>query len=270
MNQTLEEYLRHFGNYFQDDWDQHLPLAQAAVMTRDATSTGTSPFFISHGYYPEIGNNITDVEETLTLRNPVEIVHNIITKLRSVVKFTQVTISHAQQVQQEIADRKRDPAPTFYIGDRVWLDLRNIKTDRLKKKIAELHVQYTITEAISASAYRLNVPSGIHDVFYVSLLRSVSTDPLPSQVQTDPQPPAIVVEGEEEFELESILEDRVTRGRGRGGLLKRQFLCKWKGYQDLSWTDAVHCEDTAALDSFEQRTGRTIALEPLTLRRRGE
>jgi hypothetical protein len=56
-------------------------------MTRDATSTGTSPFFISYGYYPEIGNNITNVEETLTLRNSVKIVYNIIAKLRSVVEF---------------------------------------------------------------------------------------------------------------------------------------------------------------------------------------
>ncbi len=269
MNQTLEEYLRHFGNYFQDDWDHQLPLAQAAVMTREATSIGTSPFFTSHGYNPEIGNNLMDVEEIPLPRNPAEAAQNVVAKLKAVVEFTQTTMSHAQQIQQDIADKKRDPAPTYHVGDRVWLDLTNIKTDRPKKKIAELHAQYTITEVISGSAYRLKVPLGAHDVFHVSLLRPVASDPLPSQIQTDPQPPPIVIDGEDEYELESILGDRVIRGRGRGGPLKRQFLCKWKGYQDLSWNDAVFCENTSALANFEARTGRTIANEPLILRKGG-
>ncbi len=62
MNQVLEEYLRHFGNYYQDDWDQNLPLAQAAVMTRDAASTGVSPFFLTHGYHPRTGSELTGIQ----------------------------------------------------------------------------------------------------------------------------------------------------------------------------------------------------------------
>ncbi len=118
---------------------------------------------------------------------------------------------------------------------------------------------------ISGSTYRLDVLTGMHDVYNISLLRPVSTDPFPSQHQTDPQPPAILVDGAEEYELEEIIDERVVRGRGRGGPLKRQFLCKWKGYQEYSWNDANNCEETHALDVFEQRTGRQFALVPLTL-----
>jgi hypothetical protein len=265
MNQTLEEYLRHFGSYYQDDWDRYLPLAQAAIMTRDATSTGVSPFFTNHGFHPRTGTEIDIPAGTSTPRNPIEAAQSVIAKLKSVQDFTQTSMTFAQQTQQEVADRKRDPAPTFQVGDRAWLDLRNVTTDRPKKKLAELHAQFTVTEVISGSAYRLNVPTEIHDVFHVSLLRPVASDPLPSQKQTDPQPPAVLVDNEQEYELEEILDVRIVRGRGRGGPLKRQLLCKWKGYQAPSWTDAVHCHDTKALDDFELRTGRCLADEPLAL-----
>ena len=74
MNQTLEEYLRHFCNFNQDDWDDLLPLAQAAVITCIAASTGTSPFFISYGYHLRISDGIelsNDIPSRS--RNPIEI-----------------------------------------------------------------------------------------------------------------------------------------------------------------------------------------------------
>jgi hypothetical protein len=264
MNQTLEEYLRHFCTYYQDDWDAWLPLAEAAINTRTASSTGVSPFFLSHGYHPRLGEGIDfPIDEDHTPRNPIESAQQIISKLRSCVEFAQSTMAHAQQCQQEIHDRRRDPAPTFRVGDRVWLDLRNIQTNRPKKKLSELHSQYKVTEVISGSAYRLDTPPGIGNVFHVSLLRPVATDPLPSQAQDDTQTPPVLIEGEEEWGLEEIVNDRVVRGRGRGGPLKRQFLCRWRGYAELSWTDAVNCEDTVALDKYEEKTGRKVMDEPL-------
>ena len=105
-------------------------------------------------------------------------------------------MAFAQQQQQNIANRRRDPAPTFRIGDKVWLDLRNIRTTRPKKKLAELHGQFRVTGIINGNAYRLDTPPGIHNVFPVSLLRPVSNDPLPSQKQDDIQPAAVEVDHE--------------------------------------------------------------------------
>jgi hypothetical protein len=79
-------------------------------------------------------------------------------------------------------------------------------------------------------AYRLNTPPGIHNVFHTSLLHPVATDPLPSQIQDDIQPAPIIIDSEEEYEIEEILNNRIKRGRGRNGPLKRQFLYKWTGY----------------------------------------
>jgi hypothetical protein len=44
-NQTLEQYLRIFCNYQQDNWDILLPLAEFAYNNALSATTGTSPFF---------------------------------------------------------------------------------------------------------------------------------------------------------------------------------------------------------------------------------
>lgn len=53
MNTTIQEYLRAFVDFAQDDWSQSLYIAELAINNRDAASTGVSPFFLMHGYHVE-------------------------------------------------------------------------------------------------------------------------------------------------------------------------------------------------------------------------
>ena len=43
-NQTLEQYLRIFCNYQQDNWSELLPLAEFAYNNTLSATTGVSPF----------------------------------------------------------------------------------------------------------------------------------------------------------------------------------------------------------------------------------
>jgi hypothetical protein len=54
LNQTLEQYLRIFCNYQQDNWSGLLPLGEFAYNNAPAASTGVSPFFANKGYHPNI------------------------------------------------------------------------------------------------------------------------------------------------------------------------------------------------------------------------
>jgi hypothetical protein len=140
---------------------------------------------------------------------------------------------------------------SFHVGDKVWLNLKNIKTDRPSKKLDDKNAKFTVIEVVDSHAYRLDTPPGIDNVFHVSLLRPAGTDPLPSQILMEAQPPAVITEdGEEEFEIEEILRAR-TRRIGRGS--RREVLVKWTGYARLTWEPLASLEDTAALDTFEQR-----------------
>ena len=61
--------------------------------------------------------------------------------------------------------------------------------------------------------YRLDTPPRIYNVFYTRLLRPVKSNLLLGQRVSDPQPPAILVDDEEEYEVEKILDQKVVRGR---------------------------------------------------------
>jgi len=53
-NQTLEQYLRIYCNYQQDNWADLLPLAEFAYNNAPSATTGVSPFFANKGYHPSI------------------------------------------------------------------------------------------------------------------------------------------------------------------------------------------------------------------------
>jgi len=51
VNQTLEQYLRAYCNYQQDNWSELLPLAKFAYKNAPSETTGVSPFFANKGYH---------------------------------------------------------------------------------------------------------------------------------------------------------------------------------------------------------------------------
>jgi len=53
-NQTLEQYLRVYCNYQQDNWSELLPLAEFVYNNAPSATTGVSPFFANKGYHPNL------------------------------------------------------------------------------------------------------------------------------------------------------------------------------------------------------------------------
>src|SRR5467141_3386715 len=53
-NQTLEQYLRVYCNYQQDNWSELLPLAEFAYNNTPSATTGITPFFANKGYHPNL------------------------------------------------------------------------------------------------------------------------------------------------------------------------------------------------------------------------
>src|SRR6266436_1568848 len=52
-NQVLEQYLRTYTNYQQDDWVTLLPMAKFTYNNTTNVTTGVSPFFTNKGYHLE-------------------------------------------------------------------------------------------------------------------------------------------------------------------------------------------------------------------------
>ena len=53
INQILEQYLRFYVDFKQENWVQLLPMAQFAYNSAIQETIGMSPFFANYGYNPE-------------------------------------------------------------------------------------------------------------------------------------------------------------------------------------------------------------------------
>ena len=249
-NQELYKYLRAFTCYAQNDWIDLLPLAQLALNSRPNSAIGgMSPFFLRHGY--DLDPLSEPVSSSLTSMGPPGKIagEEYVKRLKSAQDFAQAAMASVQQRYEENANRLRRQPEQFKVGDKVWLDLKNVSTPQLSKKLAWLHAKYTVTAVPDALTVELNVPGNIHKRFHVELVKRAGTDPFPSQIRDDAQNPPVIDElGEEEYAVESILRARTIR-RGRGKY--RQALVKWVSEIDPSWEPIEFIKDTKALDEFE-------------------
>ena len=118
----------------------------------------------------------------------------------------------AQQLMikaQKKWSQRRTLDQTFKIGERVWLEGRNLHLDRPSIKLSlKRHGPFKVKKVLSPITYQLNLPIQwkIHDVFHINLLT-------PYQ-ETDfhgpnfAQPPPDLIDGEEEYEVEQVLDAR--------------------------------------------------------------
>lgn len=229
VNQIIEQYIRIYGNYLQDDWTLHLPLAEFTYNNTENSTTKMTPFFANQGYHPIFDPTITREIKTPSVVNRIQDLNIILEDLRA-------NLNQAQSDYKRHADKSRLPAPDLKPGDLVFLNRKNIKTKRPSRKFDNKNLgPFKIKEKINEVAFKLHLPSSmkIHPVFHVSLLEPKSKETFANQKQEPPQP--IEVDGEQHYEVEKILDSRIHRGR-------LQYLVSWLGYDESerSWEPISH------------------------------
>ena len=221
-NQTLEAYLRAYINYQQDDWVTFLPIAEFAYNNSIHSGTTVSPFFANYGYHPRMTFAL-DPEHT----SPES--HDTAEDLSKLHSYVKEELAKSQQRYDISANRDRMEPPPFNVGDRVWLNGKNIKTKRPMRKLDyRMLGPFDITDKISSHAFRLKLPRDlerIHNVFHVDLLTLFQSNRFANRAE--PPPPPIEIDEETEYEVERILDSRIFRR-------KLQYLVKWKGFEGTS------------------------------------
>jgi hypothetical protein len=105
-------------------------------------------------------------------------------------------------------NRHQEPTLEYAAVDKVYLDGSDIQTLRPSKKLAHLFLGPHVVEChVRANAYHLHLPksmSCLHPFFLVVKLMATPTDPIPRQ-QSHPPPDPILVNGEEEYEVEVVI-----------------------------------------------------------------
>jgi len=241
-NQTLEQYLRCYCNYQQDNWSQLLPLAEFAYNNAPSDVTGVSPFFANKGYHPNISvHPERDIASARAREFAVD--------LGELHDYLKTNISDAQKRTQRSADSRRMPAPDFNIGDQTFVKAQFFRTTRPAKKLAEKYLgPYDIISQVGSHSFTLRLPEAmraIHPVFHVCMLEPHKPSKIPNRI--DEPPAAIEVEGELEYEIAEILDSKLDRRR----CCERLYLVKWFGYEgtdeETSWLPADELDHASDL-----------------------
>lgn len=251
VNSEMERYLRSYVNYQQDDWVQWLHMAEFAANNSESATTRVSPFFANFGFHPRMSFDAHPPAPAVAPRDRSlrETAESLATKMKNLQEYLQEQMGLAQTRMEGYANEDRIPAPKYAVNDKVWLSTKNIRTARPSKKLD--HKQegpFSIVKKIGASSYQLALPASmkIHPVFHSSLLRLDQNDPLPNQIPEPPPP--VIVEGENEWNVEEILDSRYYYGR-------LQYKAQWTDHApDSTWYNADGFENAKELvDAYHAR-----------------
>jgi hypothetical protein len=240
MNQELEQYLKIYVNYQQDDWSEWLSLAEFTYNNQEHSATKCSPFFANYGRHPNKGTN-----QNLQVKSQSAI--ELAEQMRGIHEEVGAAISHAQRLMKTQYDKRRRESRNYQKWDKVWVDGKEIATDRPTKKLDDRRYgPFEVQQKVGEAAYLLWLPAtwkGIYPVINEGRLSPYTAPASPLQKQPPP-PPAVIVEGQEEYEVATIHGKKWSRNR-------ELYLVEWVGYPNkVDWT-------------WEPRTNLTNAGETL-------
>jgi transposase InsO family protein len=248
VNQELEQYLRIFVNQRQDDWVDLLPLAEFQYNNHIHSSTQHPPFLLEAGRLPRMGFEPDQRPSRL------ESVNEFTERMRNTLEEAKAALAKSKDDMTRYYNQRRSTAPEYKPGDKVYLDASDIQTTRPSKKLSHKRLgPFKIEKKVGNSAYRLRLPpsmSRLHPVFNVVKLTPAPDDPIPGR-RIPPPPPPEIIDGEEEWVVEEILDSKVINR-------KLRYLVKWKdfGIEHNSWEpwDNVHAPDLVA-DFYRKHPG---------------
>jgi hypothetical protein len=234
-NQWVEQYLCLTTNSAQTNWSDWLGIATTVHNNHKNATINIAPSEALLGYAPRLH----PVDPPPSLNQHVEDRKQIALERR------------AQAVEAINCTAHQTPPPQFKVDQEVWLEAKNLQLPYQTPKLApKRHSPFRISKQVSPVAYQLQLPDAwkIHNVFHASLLTPYRKTPQhgPNYIR----PPPELVEGEHEYEVETIVNHRLY-----GKQKTLQYLLKWKGYPhvDNMWEPAAQVHAPVLIESYHQR-----------------
>jgi hypothetical protein len=221
-NQWVETAIQFISDHHQTNWAPYLPIAQFAHNNWPSETTRKSPFFLLMGYHPRA--------DWISSSSPLPQVTMHLEQLKQARDTAQQLMIKAQQSWV-----KHHDTPKYKEGDQVWLEGKNLHISQPTAKLApRRYGPFKVIQVLSPVSYQLQLPMqwSIHPVFHIDLLT-----PYRETITHGPnyqRPSPDLVDGEEEYSVEKILDSRKFSRRQC-----LQYLVKWEGYPDSDnmWVD---------------------------------
>lgn len=205
INSILNQYLRVYTSFLQDDWVDHLATAEFTYNNSVHSATGFTPFFANTGM-----NMGTEVLRTTSISDEPS---TLASKLQEIHSFLEKNLEFARSQMKKFADVNHKPSPTYKEGDQVLLSTENLGTLRPKPKWADKRVgPYKVIKEVhpNTDSYLLDLKGAIpvFPMFHASLLTPYrGNNIIEREVEI---PPPEIIDGEEEFVIQQILDHRST------------------------------------------------------------
>ena len=135
MNQYLDQRLRPFIAYYQDNWSEMLPMIDYAQLTLPHSSIQMAPFELLHGRLPRTSFDwntpkSASPQEQLSQQKALEVAHRIY----QAIEVAKENMAKAQAKKEHDVNLYRRPVD-FQVGDKVYILTKNWKTDRPSHKL---------------------------------------------------------------------------------------------------------------------------------------
>jgi transposase InsO family protein len=130
INQVIEGYLCTFTSRRQDNWDDLLPSGEFHYNNSKHSLTHQTPFMLDTRRNPRMGF------EPQQPRSNLESVNEFTEHMALGIEKAKAALTKVKDEYAMYYNRRREPAPVFAPGDKVWLDGSDIATNRPSSKLS--------------------------------------------------------------------------------------------------------------------------------------
>ncbi|TYJ51252.1 hypothetical protein B9479_008190 [Cryptococcus floricola] len=253
VNQTVEQYLRVFTSYNQDDWDTLLPQASFHYNNSLHSTIRFTPFFANFGYHPRWADELRNAD--VTVPDAVRVASSLL----EIHSQCSANIALANKRYAAAYNKKHSAGPVLEVGDLVLLSMENMKTMRPSNKLDYRNAgPFKVLTKTSSHAYQLDIPPDWHrfDIFPVSLLRPYHPPLFPNQPNHPSPPPPL--DNDDTVPVYRINYFLASRNNSETGRL--EYLVQWQGLEgtaeQCSWQSPQDLTDdplfSQAVDQFHR------------------
>jgi hypothetical protein len=147
MNQTVEQYLRIFISYHQDDWKEWLALAEFSYNNSAHAATKNTPFFVNHGFHPWTGE---DTRKEVKNESAAQFA----SRMKKIHEDAAAVLRMANEQVKRTYDRHTRLTVEYQPGNLVYVEATNVKSKRPSKKLDDKRFgPFKVLEKVRESAY---------------------------------------------------------------------------------------------------------------------
>ena len=241
---NMEAALRHYVAADLTDWDDQLPWVEFALNSSFHDSIQSTPFALNRICLPRnpfdavLDSDFlcqTPLSRSMGLSRLSPHVDRSHVQAAENLQWAKLCVQQAKERMKLIHDKRAatpsDPAWDFNVGDRVWFNIKNVRTrhpEHRRKLLPRYWGPFSVIARPSRTTVKLDFPPSLNiwPVVSVTLVKPFK--------QRANEPPPVQIRGEEHWVVDSIVSHSITKPK-KSGPPTVTFCVKWHGAYENSW-----------------------------------